>query len=599
MTEKETIGTATYSPEDNKIRIYPFARLDSATYARVKAAGYKWAPKQELFVAPMWTPEREDLALELCGDIEDEDKSLVERQEERAERFEDYSAKRADDSTRAHAAVQEICDGIPLGQPILVGHHSERHARKQAARIENGMRKALKLFDQSKYWQQRAAGALRHAKYKELPRVRANRIKTIEADKRKFERNRAAAEKGLAIWTKEGLTLDDARKIAGFTEYGHLPCCKSEFSYWSAYNVLAPDDKRYKACPAWTLEMVQDRARKSYPHTIAHCDRWIAHFKNRLIYEKAMLDEQGESDLIAPKARPKQLPICNYKAPGGITLENVYKRGTTEHYPQVEMTAAEYKAIYDDYKGTRTVENSHRVRIALIKKDGGQFYDRLHVCVFISDSKAHSKPEAIEKNPVIFDAPAIPQYRAPKEETEQEKEMQAMRETLKTGVQTVSAPQLFPTPPEIAEQMIEAADIQPGHDLLEPSAGTGNLLKALPCIRPNGAITAVEINYTLSKALEPWADNIVCGDFLEHNGDLGKFDRIIMNPPFENGSDIKHIKHAIKFLKPNGRLVALCANGPRQQEQLKPLADSWKVLPEGSFKNSGTMVNVAMMVINN
>ena len=585
----EKIGTATYSPEDNKLRIYPFERLDSATYARVKAAGYKWAPKQELFVAPMWTPEREDLALELCGDIEDEDKSLVERQEERAERFEDYSDKRADDSSRTHAAVQEICDGIPLGQPILVGHHSERHARKQAARIENGMRKALKLFDQSKYWQQRAAGALRHAKYKELPRVRANRIKTIEADKRKFERTIKEAENFSNAYTDtktHNLQLKDGRNfiIALLGTWGSgLP------------------HENYKKLEAGEIDLQSclDIAIKAKHRTIAHCERWLSHFTNRLIYEKAMLDEQGASDLIAPKARPKQLPICNYKAPDGITLENIYKRGTTEHYPQVEMTAAEYKAIYDDYKGTRTVENSHRVRVALIQQPGKQYFNRDHVCVFISDSKTHPKPEAIEKKPVIFDAPAIPQYRAPKEETEQEKEMQAMRETLKTGVQTVSAPQLFPTPPEIAEQMVELAEIEPGHDVLEPSAGTGNLLKALPCIRPNGAITAVEINYSLSKALEPWADTVICGDFLARNGDIGKFDRILMNPPFENGSDIKHIKHAIDFLKPGGRLVALCANGPRQQEQLKPLADSWEVLPKGSFKNSGTMVNVAMMVINN
>jgi len=38
-----------------------------------------------------------------------------------------------------------------------------------------------------------------------------------------------------------------------------------------------------------------------------------------------------------------------------------------------------------------------------------------------------------------------------------------------------------------------------------------------------------------------------------------------MNPPFENGADIKHIQHAMKMLKPGGRLVAICANGPRQQ----------------------------------
>ena len=65
----EHIGDATYSPEDNKLRLYAFSRLDAETYQRVKAAGFKWAPKQELFVAPRWTPAREDLLLELCGDI--------------------------------------------------------------------------------------------------------------------------------------------------------------------------------------------------------------------------------------------------------------------------------------------------------------------------------------------------------------------------------------------------------------------------------------------------------------------------------------------------------------------------------------------------
>ena len=71
--DRELIGTATYSPEDNKLRLYPFARLDAATYARVKEAGFSWAPKQGLFVAPMWTPGRGDLLVELCGEIGDEE----------------------------------------------------------------------------------------------------------------------------------------------------------------------------------------------------------------------------------------------------------------------------------------------------------------------------------------------------------------------------------------------------------------------------------------------------------------------------------------------------------------------------------------------
>ncbi|MEH6633541.1 MAG: hypothetical protein V7776_22220 [Halopseudomonas aestusnigri] len=47
--------TATYSPDDNKLRIYTSSRLDSELFARFKELGFRWAPKQELFVAPIWT----------------------------------------------------------------------------------------------------------------------------------------------------------------------------------------------------------------------------------------------------------------------------------------------------------------------------------------------------------------------------------------------------------------------------------------------------------------------------------------------------------------------------------------------------------------
>src|ERR1035437_1758127 len=65
-----TMLQATYSPEDNKLRLYASSRLDAETYARIKAVGFIWAPKQDLFVAPMWTPARADLLIELCGEIE-------------------------------------------------------------------------------------------------------------------------------------------------------------------------------------------------------------------------------------------------------------------------------------------------------------------------------------------------------------------------------------------------------------------------------------------------------------------------------------------------------------------------------------------------
>src|SRR5262249_29164644 len=213
----EEIGTATYSPEDNKLRLYPVTRLDRETYDRVKASGFKWAPRQELFVAPMWTPAREDLLSELCGEVEDEDKSLVERAAERAERFNDYSDNRAQDAEHARKAVSAVADNIPLGQPILVGHHSERRARKDAERIENGMRRTVKMWECSQYWKDRAAGALRHAKYLELPSVRARRIKKLEAERRGQERTIARAKSNLKTW-EACKDIEGARWIYGHSD---------------------------------------------------------------------------------------------------------------------------------------------------------------------------------------------------------------------------------------------------------------------------------------------------------------------------------------------------------------------------------------------
>jgi 16S rRNA G1207 methylase RsmC len=70
-----------------------------------------------------------------------------------------------------------------------------------------------------------------------------------------------------------------------------------------------------------------------------------------------------------------------------------------------------------------------------------------------------------------------------------------------------------------------------------------------------------------------------------------------MNPPFADGADIKHILHARTFLNPGGKLVAICANGPRQQAALQPLASSWEPLPAGTFKESGTNVNTVLLTI--
>ncbi len=157
--------------------------------------------------------------------------------------------------------------------------------------------------------------------------------------------------------------------------------------------------------------------------------------------------------------------------------------------------------------------------------------------------------------------------------------------------------QMFFTPPALATRMVQLAKIKSHHRVLEPSAGIGNILKA---IGDQPDKVAIEINPDLVEALIKTGLSglhIYQADFLSCNGSLGKFDRVVMNPPFSNGEDIKHIRHALTMLKTGGRLVALCANGPRQVEAFKDKADYWEELRPGSFKEAGTEVNVALLVL--
>lgn len=583
---------ATYSPDDNKLRLYASSRLDKELYDKVRAAGFAWAPKQELFVAPMWTPEREDLLLELCEEIEDEDKTLTERAEERADRFEDYSEARASDANRAHAAVSSIADGIPFGQPILVGHHSEKHARRDAEKIENGMRRAVKMWETSKYWEQRAAGALRHAKYKELPSVRARRIKKLEAELRKQQKALQKSADCLKLW-ESCKDLKQARVIVNCTEAGWLSCAKhpSLPQYLHPSDVLPFEDRSDYAkehYPTWTLEQVKERARQAYgaegPNH-RRVQRWVDHFKNRIAYEWAMLGAQGGT--VADRTKPEKGGACRcWASPRGggwSFIQKVNKVSVTVLDTWDRSDAPEKfftRTIeLDKLSGVMTAAQVAEAREAgrLVRESKQGFY--------IADAEPPAKTHWTAPEPTVFDA---------------------MKDTLKAGVQVVAANQLFPTPPELARRLVELAGIQEGQRVLEPSAGTGRLVDAIAENCPGSSLVAVEINSKLHSMLagrllsDPSLKfsraEQVCGDFLEQNGNLGTFDRIVMNPPFERGDDIKHIRHALHMLKPGGRLVAICANGPRQREDMQAECSEWIDLGPGAFQSSGTNVNAAIVV---
>ena len=85
-----------------------------------------------------------------------------ERLERKLERRQEWAGKASTRSGAAFGAAHRIADVIPMGQPILVGHHSEGRARRDAARIDSSMRKGCDLSDLSKHHESKADGIQHH-----------------------------------------------------------------------------------------------------------------------------------------------------------------------------------------------------------------------------------------------------------------------------------------------------------------------------------------------------------------------------------------------------------------------------------------------------
>lgn len=134
-----------------------------------------------------WTVEI-DIDEDVRRTFAEAEEDRVERAEERTERFEGYADNAASRSEAHRGVARQIARGIPFGQPILVGHHSEGRARRDAERIDTNMRKGIAEGKKSDHYAHRAAAAGAYEKFRKSPGVTLRRIAKLEADLRRVEK---------------------------------------------------------------------------------------------------------------------------------------------------------------------------------------------------------------------------------------------------------------------------------------------------------------------------------------------------------------------------------------------------------------------------
>jgi hypothetical protein len=168
-------------------------------------------------------------------------------------------------------------------------------------------------------------------------------------------------------------------------------------------------------------------------------------------------------------------------------------------------------------------------------------------------------------------------------------------------------PGYFPTPKNIVNLMIEKANILESDRVLDPSAGHGAICDQVKPICKE--VKAIEINYTLAEILDA-KDYLIekPRDFLTiEPQELTSYEKILMNPPFENLQDIDHVMHAFKFLKNGGRLVAIMSpsgffrsdkKAANFRAWLQNLGGECIDIAAGAFKESQTNIATKLIVIN-
>ena len=173
--------------------------------------------------------------------------------------------------------------------------------------------------------------------------------------------------------------------------------------------------------------------------------------------------------------------------------------------------------------------------------------------------------------------------------------------------------QFFETPEELANNIVQLAELNNNCSILEPSAGQGAIIKAIQQVVniPIDCFELMDINRHVLEKINNV--RIIGSDFLQFADSVIKnknrftlYDRIVANPPFCKNQDIDHIYGMYNCLKEKGVLVSISSkhwqlsNNKKETKFKNWLSDVNADIFEvdgGTFKKSGTMISSLIIKI--
>lgn len=139
------------------------------------------------------------------------EKERAERAENRADRFAGYGQNATAAGTALYNSARQMGEAIPLGQPMMPGHHSYARDVSYRKRMHSKYDRGFAELDRGEEWQRRAGAAEANQGHRESVPATRRRIDKLNADLRRVER--AMAPRVDYHWDPEGGCPDSHQVI--------------------------------------------------------------------------------------------------------------------------------------------------------------------------------------------------------------------------------------------------------------------------------------------------------------------------------------------------------------------------------------------------
>ena len=319
--------------------------------------------------------------------------------------------------------------------------------------------------------------------------------------------------------------------------------------------------------------MIEDLGDKVIPHL----DQFYTAVRKQHGFDTAGMDDEATvaaelKRMAEAPAKPAQEPE-EHAPPGQRDLNEQIAEWKRDHGPDGAMARVVAQALEDRARGDNTdpIKATDLQQIADIVyegklSEGAYSRDRMYDAIELGVNRF------IQANPQKFNPTTDAEGAKHAAQQLAEIKSKLPTQTVRSGEKDTH--QQFSTPPDYAYAATWVANIKPGEEVLEPSAGTGGL-----AVHAMNAGANVSVNVLSDKRRGMIADLKPARVTGENASQLHNIlppeiapTTVIMNPPFsaapgrmENrmvlGEGARHVEQALARLQPGGRLIAIVGRG--------------------------------------